>query len=60
MSGNGFIQEEEEQRCELCDKIDECRPYGPKGEQVCFECAQKDPAAMARGFNKYVMGQGNA
>lgn len=39
MSGHGFIAEEVAQACEMCGKIDECRPYGPNDEQVCFECA---------------------
>ena len=45
MSGKGFIAAEPDARCELCGKIDELRPYGPKGERVCFDCGMKDPAA---------------
>jgi len=26
-------------RCYLCDALSECRPYGPKGQGVCFSCA---------------------
>lgn len=39
MSGLGFIAEEKPQVCEMCGTIDECRPYGPNGEQICFNCA---------------------
>lgn len=39
MSGLGVIMQEPEQFCELCGKLDECRPYGPNYEQICFECA---------------------
>lgn len=39
MSGRGFIAQELDQICELCGKIDECRPYGPNDEQICFDCA---------------------
>jgi hypothetical protein len=60
MSGRGFIQEEVDRACELCGKVEECRPYGPKFEWVCFDCGQKDPAAMERGMNRYVFGEGNA
>ena len=60
MSGPGVIQEEPDRRCELCGKVDECRPYGPKGEWVCFDCAMKNEAAANRGVNKYIFGQGNA
>ena len=38
------------QRCELCGANAECRPYGPKGEQVCFDCGMKDAAAAERAF----------
>lgn len=39
MSGLGVIAPEPDQMCEMCGKIDECRPYGLNGEQVCFDCA---------------------
>lgn len=39
MSGRGVIAPEPEQMCEMCNKIDECRPYGSNGEQICFDCA---------------------
>jgi hypothetical protein len=43
-----LIEGEEDRTCELCGKREECRPAGPKGEQVCWECANKDKAAMER------------
>lgn len=60
MSGRGFIQEEPPRKCELCGKVEECRPYGPRGEQVCYDCAMKDKAAAQRGMNRYIHGSGNA
>lgn len=57
MSGPGFIAQEKEQVCELCGKIDECRPYGPNGEQICFECGQKDLETTKRKFAEYVLGE---
>lgn len=39
-------------KCELCGNVDETRPYGPNGEEVCFECGQKDQEALKRGFEK--------
>lgn len=57
--GNTFyIEEEPSATCEMCGKIDELRPYGPKGENVCFSCGMKDPAAAARQFAKRVSGAG--
>lgn len=60
MSGKGFIAVEPDRACELCGKWTECRPYGPHGEQVCFDCAMKDKAASERGLNRHIFGQGNA
>lgn len=29
--------------CYLCGDEKECRPYGPKGEWACFDCAFSTP-----------------
>ena len=55
-----IIEPEEDRRCELCGAIKECRPYGPKGEQVCFACGMKDEEAAERQMNKHLFGMGNA
>jgi hypothetical protein len=60
MTQRGIIFAESDQRCELCGEIEECRPYGPKGEQVCFNCGHKDQSAMERGFRRHVLGEDNA
>ena len=39
MSSRGIIAEQLPEVCDMCGKIDECRPYGPNGENICFECA---------------------
>ena len=57
MSGRGYISAEEDSRCELCGKIAETRPYGPKGERVCFECGMKDEQAAKRQFLARVLGE---
>lgn len=46
------IESEEPQRCELCGAVEECRPYGPNGEQVCFPCGMKDEGAAVRAYRK--------
>lgn len=43
MSGRGIIAEEPPQACEMCGKIEECRPYGPNDEQICFDCMMSSP-----------------
>ena len=57
MSGLGFIAPEEDQVCELCGIIEECRPYGPNGEQICFNCGMKDEDATRRQMAKHVFGE---
>lgn len=57
MSGPGVIEKEVRGFCELCGEHAETRPYGPKGEEVCFACGMKDEAAARRGFEKLVEGQ---
>ncbi len=43
-------------KCELCGKIDELRPYGPKGENICFDCGMKDETTTAKMFDKRMKG----
>ena len=56
MSGRGIIMAEPPQVCELCGVIEECRPYGPNGEQVCFSCAMKDEETAKRKMAEYIFG----
>ena len=46
------IEPEPPQQCDLCGKVGELRPYGPKGECVCFDCGMKDEEAAIRQFAK--------
>ncbi len=56
MSGPGLIENEPDGRCDLCGKVAETRPYGPKGEEVCFACGMKDEAAAERGVELFIYG----
>ena len=44
--------------CELCGKVAELRPYGPKGENVCFSCGMLDKKAATAAFARLVSGPG--
>ena len=59
MSGRGIIAPEPEQMCEMCGKIDECRPYGPNDEQVCFDCAMNKVGeeTVKKKMNAYIFGE---
>lgn len=56
MSGPGFIAPQPDEVCELCGKVDECRPYGPNGENICFECGMKDEEATQKRMEAYIFG----
>lgn len=57
MSGPGIIAAEKDQVCEMCGKIDECRPYGPNSEQICFECGMLDEETTKRQMAAYIHGK---
>ena len=59
MSGRGFIKEESPQRCEMCGIIEETRPYGPNGEEICFDCGMKDEKTTTRKMEEYIFGEQN-
>jgi hypothetical protein len=59
MSGRGFIAPEPPQRCEFCGVIDETRPYGPDGEEICYDCGMKDPDTTERKMAEYLFGDTN-
>jgi hypothetical protein len=52
MTEPGVIYQEKPQQCDLCGKIAELRPYGPKGEAICFECGMKDEATTRAMYAK--------
>ena len=56
MSGRGFIAEEAPQRCEMCGVIEETRPYGPNGEEICFDCGMKDEETTRKRMEQYIFG----
>jgi hypothetical protein len=35
------IAPEPPRACEFCGAVEECRPYGPGGKQICHPCAMK-------------------
>jgi hypothetical protein len=38
----------------MCGKVEECRPYGPNNEQICFECGMKDEETTRRKLEEYI------
>lgn len=42
--------------CDLCGKHDELRPYGPNGENICYDCGLKDPAMTEKRLGHVLFG----
>jgi len=61
MSGRGIIAEELPQVCDMCGKIDECRPYGPNDENICFDCAMTKVGeeTVKKKMMQYIWGEGD-
>ena len=60
MSGLGFIAPQPDEVCEMCGVVDECRPYGPNDENICFDCAMKDEETTNKKMAAYIFGETNA
>ena len=62
MSGRGFIMQEPDTVCEVCGKIDECRPYGPNDENICFDCAMNKVGeeTVKKKMDAYIFGENDA
>lgn len=56
MSGLGHISAEPDTLCAMCGKIDECRPYGPNYERICFDCGMKDEETTHKRMAEYIFG----
>lgn len=50
IEGGLLIEPQPGEHCEMCHRFAETRPYGPRGERVCFECGMKDPKSAERQF----------
>ena len=57
MSSRGIIAQQADEVCEMCGKVDECRPYGPNDEQICFDCGMKDEATTRKKMESYIFGE---
>lgn len=56
INGIPVIEAEPEFICFLCGKIAETRPYGPNGEEICYECGMKDQETTNRVMGKVLFG----
>jgi|HubBroStandDraft_5_1064220.scaffolds.fasta_scaffold06679_7 hypothetical protein len=58
LAGNGLIvlgSNASIGACELCGaKDEELRPYGPNGENICFDCGMKDRDTTEKQMGKFL------
>jgi hypothetical protein len=54
-----IIIEEPPHRCEGCGLITTTRPYGIKHEEICEECALKDPMITEIRMKENMFGENN-
>lgn len=57
VNGVPVIEAEPDFICFQCGKIAETRPYGPNGEEVCFECGMKDLETTERMMGTKLFGE---
>lgn len=43
-------------KCELCGTLAELRPFGPRGEKICFKCGMKNEKVTGNQFMRVVFG----
>jgi hypothetical protein len=58
MSKRGVICSEPKGICSGCSLLEELRPYGANGEEICYDCAMKDMETTAKRFRQHVLGEG--
>lgn len=51
-----IIEPTDHAKCELCGAVAELRPYGPNGENICYNCGMKDEAAVDKKINELLFG----
>lgn len=55
-NGVPVIKAEADDVCDLCGKVAELRPYGPKGENICYECGMKNEAVTNKMLGRVLFG----
>lgn len=50
------IEKEEDQACEMCGAVEETRPYGPMGEQICYDCGMKNEEMTNKRMGQVLFG----
>lgn len=51
------LEATEDAKCELCGVVAELRPYGPNGENICFDCGKADTQTTERRMGQVLFGE---
>lgn len=51
-----FVMEEPPGKCALCGAVEETRPYGPGGADICFKCGEANPEETKAQFLQQAFG----
>lgn len=51
------IASEQDMLCHECGKVEETRPYGKNGAEVCFECGEKIPNIVEHNMGIKLFGE---
>lgn len=43
--------------CEMCGVDAETRPYGPRGENICFKCGMENKETTVRQATRILLGE---
>lgn len=60
VNGVIIIEPTADSKCEICGKVDELRPYGANGENICFECGMKDEEVTNKKLEECLFGKAKA
>lgn len=47
-----YLEVTPDEKCEMCGTSAECRPYGPNGSNVCFDCGMKNESETRRNMER--------
>ena len=51
------LDDQSRSKCELCGKVAELRPYGPRGERICINCGMLNLETTERQIDRQLYGR---
>ena len=57
INGIPIICPEEHNKCQMCGRMNETRPYGPNGIRICYDCGQTIPITVEHNMGIILFGE---